>query len=292
MSNKLFSVIIPSYNRADALKRALDSLAEQTCKEFEVLVCDDGSTDHTSDIVTGFQSALNITYIHDENWGGPARPRNHGIKKATGEWICFLDSDDWWYPNKLECCKKVLDKVDVIYHNLSIHSVAGKIGEINTEKVKRPVTQNLLRNGNKMPNSSLVIRKSIIDKIGFQLEDPEVISSEDYEFLLRISTVTDKFHFISVVLGAYWQGDNISGDTIKHLKSEQKVVDLYNEYTTNCIENEIHYRHQYVMGRHYQKNKHYKDAIPLFRKAIKSHSFKIKFKSLISFFSCLLMRIK
>lgn len=289
MSNTiLFSVIIPTYNRADFLKRALESLLKQTCRNFEVLVCDDGSTDDTADVVDQYRSAINVTYIRDDNWGGPARPRNHGIKRSVGEWICFLDSDDWWYPTKLECCMSLLKKADVIYHGLDVYSIAGKIRKMRLNQPKNPITQYLLTEGNKMPNSSVVIRKSVIDKIGFQLEDREVISSEDYEYLLRVSTVTDKFYFIPKMLGGYWKGENISADMDRHLRSEKNVIAFYFQYLDEFIQNEIHCRHLYVLARDLQKKRKYSKAINLFKGSIGAHVFTIKFKSIAFIIVCFL----
>lgn len=285
--NILFSVIIPTFNRADALGRALDSLVLQTFQNFDVYVCDDGSTDHTTEIVDQYRSKLNINYIYDDNWGGPARPRNHGIKSSVGEWICFLDSDDWWYPTKLECCTNVLNKADVIYHDLDIYSIHGKNGIMKSEKAKAPIIQYLLVNGNKMPNSSVVIRKSIIDEIGLQLEEKEVISSEDYEFLLRASTITGRFCYIPKILGTYWMGDNISNDIRRHLSSEKKVVSLYSKYLNKFIENEIHYRSQYVMARYFQKQARYRQALKFYKNSIGAHTIKIKSKSILFFILCM-----
>lgn len=115
-----YSVIIPTYNRAKLLNKCLRSLAEQTFRDFEVLVCDDGSRDNSKDIVDSYKDRLNIQYLWEENWGGPARPRNRGIQASKGEWICFLDSDDWWESTKLEECLSYLNDYDVIYHNLQV----------------------------------------------------------------------------------------------------------------------------------------------------------------------------
>jgi len=85
----MFSIIIPTYNRAERLKIALESIFNQTFQDFEVLVCDDGSTDHTKDVVQLFVDKLDLTYIWEENWGGPARPRNNGIKKEKANGCAF-----------------------------------------------------------------------------------------------------------------------------------------------------------------------------------------------------------
>src|SRR5437763_1133783 len=100
MSAPRFSVVIPTYNRAAELERCLESLIAQTFHDFEVLISDDGSTDRSADVARAFSDRLTIQYRWSEHWGGPARPRNLGIRHAASEWVCFLDSDDWWYPTK------------------------------------------------------------------------------------------------------------------------------------------------------------------------------------------------
>jgi glycosyltransferase involved in cell wall biosynthesis len=93
------SVVIPTYNRAADLKRALDSVSLQTVPIAEIIVVDDGSTDNTRDVVSQF--GRGIVYLHQDN-AGVAAARNRGIGAATGEWIAFLDSDDWWMPEKIQ----------------------------------------------------------------------------------------------------------------------------------------------------------------------------------------------
>jgi len=89
----LFSVIIPTFNRAAFVGEAVDSVLRQTCRDFELIVVDDGSTDHTRDALTPYASRLR--YLRQENQG-VSSARNSGIHAATGQWIAFLDSDDRW----------------------------------------------------------------------------------------------------------------------------------------------------------------------------------------------------
>lgn len=97
----MISVIIPTYNREKELLRSLDSVRNQTFRDIEIIVVDDGSTDATESAVTAIQDER-IRYIkHEENRGGGAA-RNTGINNARGEYIAFQDSDDVWYPDKLE----------------------------------------------------------------------------------------------------------------------------------------------------------------------------------------------
>jgi glycosyltransferase involved in cell wall biosynthesis len=95
----MISVIIPTFNRARFLKQALHSLLAQQRVDMEVIVVDDGSTDDTAAIVASCGVA--VRYIHQVN-AGVSAARNRGIRAAAGEWLAFLDSDDFWLPHKLE----------------------------------------------------------------------------------------------------------------------------------------------------------------------------------------------
>jgi len=92
------SVVIPTYNRAAELKRALGSVIAQTYPIGEIIVVDDGSTDNTQQMVVWF--ADRVRYVCQKN-AGPAAARNRGVSMASGEWIAFLDSDDTWLPEKI-----------------------------------------------------------------------------------------------------------------------------------------------------------------------------------------------
>jgi glycosyltransferase involved in cell wall biosynthesis len=97
LESKIVSVVIPTYNRANVIQRAVDSVLVQTYKNIEIIIIDDGSTDNTKDLVKD----LNVKYIKTDNMGVSAA-RNLGVKLSSGDWIAFLDSDDEWLPSKLE----------------------------------------------------------------------------------------------------------------------------------------------------------------------------------------------
>src|SRR6056297_2743784 len=95
----MISVIIPTYNRGHIITRAIDSALRQTYRDFEIIVIDDGSTDNTRTVLEPYQDQ--IKYFYQEN-RGVTEARNKGIKESYGEFIAFLDSDDYWLPEKLE----------------------------------------------------------------------------------------------------------------------------------------------------------------------------------------------
>jgi glycosyltransferase involved in cell wall biosynthesis len=108
MADALVSVVVPTFNRARVLRRAVDSVLEQTHPEVEVLVVDDGSTDDTARrVAEWYGSEPRVRYLFQEN-AGVSAARNHGLVAARGNFLALLDSDDYWYPWKLELQLKCL----------------------------------------------------------------------------------------------------------------------------------------------------------------------------------------
>ena len=104
----LVSVVIPTYNHAHYLKQALQSVIDQTYDNWEALVVDNHSEDNTDDIVNSFNDKrIKLFKIH--NKGIIAASRNLGIKHSIGKWVAFLDSDDWWYPERLNKSVQILN---------------------------------------------------------------------------------------------------------------------------------------------------------------------------------------
>lgn len=277
-----FSVVIPTYNRASCIARCLDSLLSQTFNDFEVLVCDDGSTDNTQEIVAQYKNSLHIRYFWNENWGGPARPRNIGIQNAKSEWICFLDSDDWWYPRKLEECIPHLD-ADIIYHNLDVVSIRGIQARMQSRHLKQPVFLDLIGIQNALPNSSVVVRTSILKQINGISEDKN-IAVEDYHTWLKISTITDRFCFINQYLGAYWidelEHTNISSK-IDAIKNDLYVYHLFESMIPLEKRSVIQQSHYFYLARNIHRTIHPKKSISIYRTALWGPDILLSFKSVI-----------
>lgn len=102
-------VIIPTYNRAEVLQTAIDSVLKQTYKDFEIYIVDDGSTDDTQLLLEKYRKISNV-HIHYQTNRGVSSARNLAVHNSKNEWISFLDSDDLWLPNKLELQTEYLKK--------------------------------------------------------------------------------------------------------------------------------------------------------------------------------------
>ncbi len=186
------SLIIPTYNRADFLKEALESVFNQKRFPHEIIVVDDGSTDHTAEIIRLFPE---IIYIHQNNQG-VSSARNTGLKIATSEWICFLDSDDLWKPEKLFIQLQVAQEYPeiFIFHTEEVWIRNGK--RVNQGKRHQKsggwIFERCLELCLISP-SSVMIHRSVFEKIG--LFDETLPACEDYDLWLR-STLHYPVHFI------------------------------------------------------------------------------------------------
>jgi GT2 family glycosyltransferase len=230
-SGARFSVVIPTRNRAPQLRRCLDSLVAQTWPHFEVLVCDDGSTDDSREVVEDFAGRLDVRYCWYDAWGGPARPRNMGIALAKEDWICFLDSDDWWYPTKLEACLPHVETQDVIFHDLETVSAEGPTGVSIGRDVTSPVFVDLITNLNAIANSAAVVRTRLLRQVGGVSENREIVGAEDFDLWLRLAQRTERFHRVPQTLGArldIGRGHNLSASP-SQIERELRVFERYRD---------------------------------------------------------------
>jgi glycosyltransferase involved in cell wall biosynthesis len=222
----LVSVIIPCYNCKDYIRETVESVLRQTYKNFEIILIDDGSTDGLFEACEDFFHVNNVMYIHKEN-GGPASARNLGIAKSNGEFIAFLDSDDLWSPNKLEKQTAALVAGDC---KLAYTKRAEFLSEKGTGEHIMPnaacysgdVFERLLL-GNFITNSSVMIKREVLNDVGLFREDNDFFAIEDYQLWLRIAA---KYNlcFIDELLIFYRLHQNqISKSSVKTLFKLSKM---------------------------------------------------------------------
>ena len=183
-SKDKISVVIPTYNRANLLDRALKSVMAQTRTADEIIVVDDGSIDGTAMLIESTYKN-SVEYLCQPN-RGVSSARNTGIRKAKGNWIALLDSDDEWKADKLELQLAALQKQPEydFCHTNEIWIRNGKRVNAMTkhEKSGGYIFENCLPLCVISP-SSVIIRKTVFDEIG--LFDEELPACEDYDFWLR-----------------------------------------------------------------------------------------------------------
>ena len=206
----LVSIVIPTYNRGYCIARAISSVIEQTATDWELVIVDNNSTDSTLEIIGNFADER-ISVLQIDNNGIVASSRNLGIRSSKGKYVAFLDSDDWWLPEKLEIALRQLEAgSDLVYHELyklsKITVPLKKHRRIACRELSCPVFVDLLSNGNAICNSSVVVRRRFLQEIGGFSEEEDLIGSEDFDGWLRISKLSEKFERLESVLGYYWDG--------------------------------------------------------------------------------------
>lgn len=186
--NPLVSIIITTYNQADLIGEAIQSVLKQTHQYFELIIVDDGSTDHTKEIVSSFEDSR-IQYIFTSNWGGPARPRNIGIKRAKGSYIAFLDADDYWKKNKLEVQLKHFDNSDIV----GVGAQAIKIGDLRFHREKRTTKDLSLDFNGLLQCGTAALSSLVVRNTGFLFDEDEAFKFvEDFDFQLAMTLKTGK----------------------------------------------------------------------------------------------------
>ncbi len=181
-------MIIPAYNAQQYVAETIESVLAQTLPADEVIAVDDGSSDGTFEVLKSYEPS--ITVLAKQN-GGPASARNAAIRHSTGEYLAFIDSDDLWLPDKIEKQVAYLDahpQVGLLF------AEAIMFADENGERVFRdkigytgdPNFRQLLF-GDFIPNSTVIIRRSCVEQVGYLNESPELIAVEDYEYWMRIA---------------------------------------------------------------------------------------------------------
>lgn len=137
---KKFSVIIPCYNASVVIRRALETLENQTCKDFEVIVVDDCSTDDSREMVKTCINEMSVSIrllVNDKN-SGPGFSRNRGIKEARGKYLCFLDSDDYFDTRYFDCLSKQIENTDsdVVFFG-NYHIIGCKYREMRADNYSK-----------------------------------------------------------------------------------------------------------------------------------------------------------
>jgi glycosyltransferase involved in cell wall biosynthesis len=283
----LISIIIPTYNHADFLGLCLQSVIDQTYKNWEAIVIDNNSNDNTEFVITNFNDNR-IRLLKVNNNGIIAVSRNIGILNAKGDWICFLDSDDSWTNNKIETCIKYCNYFDIIYHDLQIIGKKKYFFNANISKgrkLKSPITIDFLLNGNAINNSSVMVRSSLLHKIGLINEAREMIAAEDYNTWLKLSCITEKFFYIKKSLGYYFVHQN--GVSQKNMTNSSLTA--CKEFLYKLDDKQKHFFEsimKYINGSFYYHQAKYEQAIIEFKYSITYGTRQIKFKSFYKIFAC------
>lgn len=249
----LISVIIPMYNSAGTIIKALDSVKAQTFKcYYDVIVVNDGSMDNSQELVENYKfddDRLNLTLINQKN-GGVSKARNAGLKNAKGDLIAFLDSDDQWFPDKLEKQTKLLElnpQIDLLgcaFDGLYFSNIPdGSLLKIDVNKL---IFKNYFQ------PSTVIMRRKVFEEIGYFDENQKY--AEDINYFICVAS---KFncYFCNLIVINYGDGKAGFGDSglSANLKEMHRGV---NKNLKFAYENQLIILKQYILARMWESIKY------------------------------------
>jgi len=280
-----FSVIIPAYNAQACIGRSIESVLNQTCSDWELIVVNNGSNDGTlSEIGRYSAKDRRIKVINcPRNSGSPARPRNLGLREAQGEYVAFLDADDTFLPDKLSEVR------DFFADNPDIGLVCHGEEHIKGNAVIRrdyygPYTtyEDLLFKGNSLSTSAIIMKRECVEKTGFFSEGSEFGGFEDYDYWLRAAKVC-RIGYFRKVLGTYLVSESGESSRIAvNCRNALLFLDKqFREYGKGSLYYALLMRKRKALclrsaGRECMKMRDYKSAVPLLFKGIAHNPLDLK----------------
>ena len=270
------SVILPAYNEADVIDRAIESVRNQTLEDFKLIVVDDCSDDGTADIASSYDDPRMEVVRHSNNRGGGAA-RNTGIMNAEGRYLAFLDADDEWYERKLEVQHEHLSSMDDSYVGVycAVHNTnnQGSITSAVYERVFDPLTPPDEGGSELIPyvlsreftlggSSTLFIRVDTVRQIGGF--DSEFDRHQDIEFLIRLLK-TGKLAYVDEELMIKHDTGTPSPDIIRDAKVE--FFEKFQEEIRSAQQNgfPVVRNHRLSLARHYAHAGRGGEALQVFR---------------------------
>jgi len=245
------SVILPTYNRARTLGRAILSVLNQTYQDFELLVIDDASTDDTSELIHSIDDPR-IRYIRHQDNHGAGAARNSGIKAAKGRFVAFQDSDDQWLPESLE------KRVNKLHASIAEDSHTGLVfSQFIREKGKKatvfppnhivPSKENIypkLLEGNFISTQTTLVKRECIDDVG--AFDEKLPCLLDWDLCIRLSKKYRCVFMDQALVIVTSSPDGISSSYINMAKAYEQILNKYHSsllLDAKCLGN-----HYYLTG--------------------------------------------
>lgn len=228
MENGLVSVIIPVYNREDTIKRAVDSVLNQTYKNLEVIVVDDGSTDNTVQVVEGCGDSR-VNLVRMQGHGGANRARNIGVAKSKGYYIAFQDSDDEWLPEKLYKQIEFMEKEDCpacyCAHNIYEDGLwrTFPYDYASREKYQSRLRE-ILTKYNVISTQTLIVKRESLGLMENKWFDEFLPRLQDYDLVIRMVQVMYIGYINQPLVNVYRSETCITGDIGALYKAVSQLI--------------------------------------------------------------------
>lgn len=233
---KSISVVIPTHNRPQALKKAIQSTLQQSQPPLEVIVVDDVGQKKTKDFIASL-GERNLHYVHNATGNGASSSRNIGIQAAKGDFVSFLDDDDEFSREKVENISNFIKEnelLDLVYHPAKIHMVNEGIEYTTSPKKlnKEDALHELLAKNLIGGTSMVTIRRSFAIHAG--LFDEKLPALEDYEFWLRLAQKGANFGLLNTPLTNYYyitKTESVS----KNVEANEKAIEMIEKKYTSSL---------------------------------------------------------
>ncbi|MEA3489047.1 MAG: glycosyltransferase [Candidatus Omnitrophota bacterium] len=227
----IVSVIVPTYNRAGLIGRAVKIVLKQTYADLEVIVVDDGSTDNTEEIVKDIRDER-VRYIKHSHNRGLSSARNTGIREACGRYIAFQDDDDIWMPGKLEkqmsLFRDAPPEVGVVYGS-TLRIFEGKKVHVPSRGLqpKEGDLYGILLKSNFISIVSAVVKRECFEKAG--MFDESLPNLEDWDLWLRVSKYYHFRYLDEAVATVYFTRQSITADNSSFIKAMELILDRHQD---------------------------------------------------------------
>lgn len=273
MRSPLVSVVIPTYNRAHLLKQSINSVLDQTFKDIEIIVVDDGSADNTEQLIKDYNLS-NLSYIKHEVNKGSSAARNSGIKNSKGKFIAFLDSDDIWVKDKLE---KQLNTFDNSSADTAVVHCGVQYVDFNTQEpltqwiIREDVNSNIFNNFGCAPGTpTMLIKKDALIDVGFF--DETIPSHEETELSMRLAKKY-KFALVDEFLVIAAKNHNqITANPSLFIKGKEIIYMKHKKFLTSYLA----YNLCNIIAGDCIINEQYEKASKYLMSALRHNPFKVK----------------
>lgn len=281
------SVIMATYNRGNSIKRAIDSALNQSFKNFELIIVDDGSSDNTKEIVNNINDDR-VSYYYKEN-GGQSSARNYGIKKAKGKYIMFLDDDDEYVEDALERILKKIKETDLKWIYCTQYLSVRKNEEVLINRgngIKGNVYKYLL--GGNFLGTGEIFSKEVFEAAGYFDETLKIY--EDKEMRVRIAKLGYNVDYLEGYIYKYYENDSSVSSAyndknkrrIRFYYAQKKMFDENREFIEK--DDELYDYWMKLMRRTNTEVKNYKTSIYYSKECLKiKRNFRNYRKFLFSF---------
>lgn len=275
-------IVIPTYNHARFIGDALRSVIAQSFGSWRAIIVNNFSTDDTHDVVASFAEPR-FTIVDFANHGIIAAARNHGLSLATAPYVAFLDSDDSWYPRKLERCLASLDDgADVVCHGERWTSADGTYRDVVYGPERNASYSRLLFRHNCVSTSAVVARRALLAELrGFD-ERPEFVTAEDYELWLRLARQGARYVFVPEILGEFRRHEASASSAVeRNAAAELAVVNAHVATLPRSPRMRLRHRHRrarvaYAAARSHQERSQRRDALRRYIECLRTSPFVLR----------------